>query len=164
MFRSIPLTFVLVLCLAAATTASHSAAKCEADNKLFQGQVTTSEPVSEGDVNAVVDCKTRGGYATLQNDLSWFQVEMVQEACLSTVWVLPRNNVDGRTFLTVEFLAADGTTLSGINDVFTSQTGVWHRIRVSHKTCGVKSVLFLNHALNNQDYLQEFGYFELKAH
>ena len=160
MLRSILRAVAIALCLAGAATASHATAKCQTDNRLYQGQVTTSEPVSEGDVNAVVDCKTRGGYATVPNDLSWFQVDMVQEACLSTVWVLPRNHVDGLTFHTIEFWAADGTLLDAINDVFTSQTGVWHRTRFGHQVCGVKSVRFVNHQL----HLTEFGYFELKAH
>jgi hypothetical protein len=158
MIRSIPRA--VILALACAATTSHAGPKCEAGNKLFQGQVTTSEPLSEGDVSAVVDCKSRGGYAMLPGNSGWFQVDMVEEACLSTVWVLPKNNADGFTNHSIEFLAADGTVLDAIGDLFTSQNGVWHRTKFGYSVCGVKSVRFVTRPWE----LSPFGYLELKAH
>ena len=141
MFQLIPRNVILALCLAGGATASHAGVKCKAVSKLFHGQVTTSEPLSEGDVTAVVNCQARGGFATLPSETGWFQVEMAEEACLTSVSVLPRISVVSLTQLLVEFLAADGSLL-GVNfgTIYFAENAVWHRMTSPQRVCGVKSV------------------------
>jgi len=79
-----PLALTLLLC-GASFASQAGTGKCIATDKLYGGVVTASEALYDGDLQSVVDCQPKRGFATLPNHTGWFRVSLpCAPACCRT--------------------------------------------------------------------------------